>query len=125
MSTIRVRVAQLEAWLREEFPCPDPVRVVWVPEIPDPDSKRGLYGQCVPRDGRRWEIQLSERACRTRAEAIEALIHEWTHARAPLRSTDRVEHPKRYWIEYGAIYVAAYERGGLDECDGYHRHAAA
>ena len=129
MATVRHRILQQTAWLRENFATPYPVVVEWAHKIAaDPKDRpaireSGYVGECY------WRspviaIRLSKRLCRTLVVAQDTLNHEWAHAIVMpnqrvhahrVRQGDTPEHPDEWALAYGRIYRAWIDDGGSDE----------
>lgn len=128
--TRRSRTKQAAAWLREQFPTHYPVTVRWVRCLPlskedaagcrARDRSPGYYG-ATDREGRRFVIRLSLRACRTIDQALEVLRHEWAHAHTWPHSNvehKRHDHGPEFWVTLGEI-ERAWEDHGWIESRGY------
>lgn len=117
--------ADLFAWLVATFPTPYPVTLRWRGRIsfggegrhlPKRTRARGIFG-VTWFYGRRIEIWLSRRRCRSGALAEDTLIHEYAHA-VTLRH-DRIErhreadHDDEWALAYGRILRAYLERERL------------
>lgn len=121
--TNRQRIQQVTTWLRERFPTPLPVEVVF--RRFEGESGKGRDGEGtdaeITRRGRRLEIALEERL--SRAYLLHALVHEWAHAvdwrHGELeRLQDEGEeplHPDTWGVTYARVYRAFYDEGGWEE----------
>jgi hypothetical protein len=122
------RVSQTAQWLTENFPPEYPVKVKWLSVVPIPkdiqegltkkELEEGLYAVCSKR-GKRFTITLSKRACFTRAQAVETLLHEWAHALcwkfASMEARRLSDHDDEFFLAWGRIYRAYHEYDGWKE----------
>lgn len=126
--TNRLRIQQIAEWLRERFPTPLPVDVIFRKfkgpwhEISEAETRRV---------GRRIEIALDPRS--TIYYLIHALIHEWAHAvdwrhGRIEQLQDRGEaplHGETWGVTYAQIYRAFFDEKGWRESKDFMIRSAA
>ena len=133
--TIKGRVEQCRHWLADNYPPHVPVTVKWLKrlggldkkeleshQITPRDWKYGIHGWCQKQGGR-FVIALSTTRNRSRQDACEILMHEWSHALtekfAKLENTRLSTHDDEFFLVWGRIYRRWNENGGAEEADKY------
>ena len=112
---IKERVTQVARWLKSEWELEKVKRIEWIDCSEEADYQTrddALYGYVLERDNY-LVIRLCERCCRTRALAIETLIHEMAHA-ALWDEGLGYYHGPLYWTQYGE-FQDAYEHHGYSD----------
>lgn len=133
--TIRGRVEQTRAWLADNWPAAFPVTVKWQRRCGGFDRKEresgqvnqrefdyGIHGWCE-KHGSKFVIAMSLSRNRTRQDACEILMHEWSHALsekfAKLENKRLSVHDDEFFLTWGRIYRAWNEKGGAEAADKY------
>ncbi|MEE8537837.1 MAG: hypothetical protein V3S71_07480 [Acidobacteriota bacterium] len=131
--TIRGRVEQCRQWLEEHYPPAFPVTVRWqkycagfgksdIGQVTKREWDYGIHGWCE-KHGSRFVIALSSRRLRTRQDACEILMHEWSHALsekfAKLERRRLSVHDDEFFLTWGRIHRAWNEKGGAEAADKY------
>lgn len=116
--TIKDRVTQVAKWLKSEWELERVKKIEWIDcrEEPDYESEDDkLYGYVLER-GEILVIRLCEKCCRSRALAIDTLIHEMTHAALWDEGLGYFHGPK-FWTQYGE-FMDAYDHHGWSDSKG-------
>jgi hypothetical protein len=109
------RLRQILNWLKQEYPCAKPVRLIMQPRITGEQKKH--FGWVDYYDDDSLVISLVKTY--PLDVLIESLIHEYAHCRQYPKGSG---HNSRIWKDnYGRMYEHFYDREGCEEsCDvGY------
>lgn len=109
--TKRVRLLQIERWLRANFRTPYPVSVHVLDELP-----KGVLGLCHQRR-RRIYIGIAKK--KSLELQVESLFHEWAHAMSHRhanmeRQRDHRPHDEEWGLALAKIYSKYHDEGGYE-----------
>ena len=115
----RQRCFQVLRWAESIWPCGKPCQLFLPDYVVDWNGKvtkdsKNLFGVTY-RDRSSFHIYVSMKNCRQVSQAVETLIHEYTHAYIwPPAKVEfkRPEHGPVYWTAYGEIMDAFMDGGG-------------
>lgn len=108
------RCAQILQWLKSEFPLERLQGIEWKAELMN--GNEPCHGWVEER-GDKLVICVSKKLCRTKAEAIETVIHEAAHA-SLWKDGLGYFHGDKFWIRYGRM-ADAYEHHGWSDSKSY------
>lgn len=114
---------QVAGWLRDNYPTPFPVDLVWRRQLRPKGTKSEQYAVTY-REGMRLYIELSSRALWPVAVAVETLIHEWAHCHSWQHSVLEWQrthggHDEIWGIAYAKIYSHFFDFNGYKEAREY------